>query len=158
MTSGVAIAQDRRAAILDAALPNLASGMSTDAIARQHGIEGSTLRRWLLMIPEAEAARTAYLSGELVAAYDAQRQARLAGDHDSARAAAAEFKSAAWLAERRLSTLYGAKSEVNHGVQIAVIINNPAHTTSSADAVRAPVTLDAPSQAIESIGILENER
>jgi hypothetical protein len=126
MPSGVAIAPDRRNAIVKDALPKLASGMPTNSIAAEHGIDGSTLRRWILTMPEAEQARTDYIAGELVNAYESQKAAREAGDHDAARSAAAEFKSAAWLAERRLSTLFGAKSEVNHGVQIAVTINNPA--------------------------------
>ena len=129
MPSGTVIAPDRRASIIEDALPRLAVGQSTDTIAADHGIAGITLRTWLLHIPEAEQARTAYLSNELAQAYDAQKQARIDGDHDAARSAAAEFKSAAWLAERRLSTLFGAKSEVNHGVQVSVTINNPSERT-----------------------------
>jgi len=126
MAQGVAIAQDKRQAIIEAALPLLAQGVPTDEIAKPYGITGKTLRVWLLTVPEAEQARTVYLADEVLAAYEAQKEARQANDHDAARSAAAEFKSAAWLAERRLSTLFGAKSEVNHGVQIAVTINNPA--------------------------------
>ena len=139
MAQGVAIAPDRRNAIIEAALPLLAEGVPTDEIARQLGdvITGKTLRVWLLTMPEAEQARTIYLADEVLAAYEEQKAARVSGDHDAARSAAAEFKSAAWLAERRLSTLFGAKSEVNHGVQISVTINNP-----SLPSARPALTLD----------------
>ena len=108
MPSGTVIAPDRRASIIEDALPRLAVGQSTDTIAADHGIAGID---------------------EVLAAYEEQKAARVSGDHDAARSAAAEFKSAAWLAERRLSTLFGAKSEVNHGVQVSVTINNPSERT-----------------------------
>ena len=152
MTSGVAIAQDRRSAILVDALAGLAEGLSTDAIAAKHGIAGQTLRVWLLNEPEAERARAIYLAGEVSAAFDAQKQARRDGDHESARSAAAEFKSASWLAERRLSQLYGAKSEVNTGVSISVSINRGPDTTYSVDNSRAQVSHDADAQVIDYIG------
>ena len=148
MAQGVAIAKEQRQAIIEAALPLLAQGIGTDTIAKPYGITGKTLRVWLMTLPEAEEARTTHLTERILEASDTIDNATDALELSKGEK---QFKVASWMAERRLSQLYGAKSEVSHGVQVSVTINNPSHTTSSIETVRQPVTLEAQSQPIELI-------
>ena len=111
-----------RASIMAEALPLLAQGVSTDDIAKPYGITGRTLRNWLMASPEAEQARAQYLIEKLI---ESAEEIESAPDVFPLARAREKFKSYSWLAERRLSSMFGAKSEVNHGVAIAVTINNP---------------------------------
>lgn len=111
MTSPVPI--DKRNAIIQQALPMLAQGVSTEIIGALFGIDGSTLRGWLITHagPEAEQARADYLAREI-----ARWQGEIENANDTIPLARARegFRAAAWVAERRLPNLFGQKQQVEH--------------------------------------------
>lgn len=111
MTSPVPI--DKRNAIIQQALPMLAQGVSTEIIGASFGIDGSTLRGWLLThaAPEAEQARADYLARDL-----ARWQGEIENATDTIPLARARegFRAAAWVAERRLPSMFGQRQEIHH--------------------------------------------
>lgn len=105
--------------VIKAALPMLQQGMSTEEIAKAYNITGRTLRNWLIAHPDAEQARADYLTGKLMDAVDAIDSA---DDIFPLARAREQFKSWSWIAERRLPSRFGQKSE-DKSVSIQVSIN-----------------------------------
>ena len=116
---GRVVPHDERASILEQAIPRLARGESTELIAQDFGITGRTLRLWLHSDASeaAEQARCQYLTADLLRWQDAIESA----DDIFPLARAREgFRAAAWLAERRLPRLFGARQGETGGVTINV--------------------------------------
>jgi hypothetical protein len=101
----------KRSEIIEAALPRLESGETTDAIGASYGIPGSTIRSWLLSDERADKARCVFFAGELTAARD---DIKVADTPLSLARAREDFRATSWLAERRLSHLYGPKQEITN--------------------------------------------
>ena len=114
-----------RNAIIEAALPLLAQGVSTDDIAKPYGITGRTLRNWLITSPNADQARAQFLADKLI---ESAEEIESAPDAFPLARAREKFKSYSWLAERRLPHLFGQKIEQNTGVSINVSINRQTRT------------------------------
>ena len=68
---------DQRDKIIEDALASLQRGDTTDQIAARYDIDGSTLRRWLLVDNRANDARSIYFGNEL---NDAREKIKTSGD------------------------------------------------------------------------------
>lgn len=100
----------KRAAIEDA-LERLEHGETTDQIAARHGMPGITLRTWLIADPRTDPARAIMVAAELSRTLQDMTQSR---DPLSLARAREEFRGWAWIAERRVPSLYAPKQEVTH--------------------------------------------
>jgi hypothetical protein len=87
----------------------LASGRTTDEIGAQFNVPGSTVRFWLLNDPQAEEARLSMIEHELARTGE---QLRVADEPLSLARAREEARYWMWIAERRISRLYGQKQEL----------------------------------------------
>ena len=105
-----------KTAIIKAAIPLLADGVSTEVIAKPYGITGRTLRNWLINDPEAEQARTDFLTNKLM---QAAEDVDSASDTFPLARARESFKAWSWIAERRLPSRFGAKQDAQ-GMSIVV--------------------------------------
>ena len=106
--------------VIAESLPMLAKGISTEVIAKQYGIDGSTLRRWLVNDQDAEEARADYLTGKVMESLQAIDDA---ADQFPLAHARERFKAWSWIAERRLPSRFAPKQEINQGISISVQIN-----------------------------------
>lgn len=116
----VATVEKRQEAITDA-LQSLQLGHTTDQIAERHGIAGSTLRYWLSALgDDADLSRKTYYDSELNTARESIKEA---ADPLALARAREDFRSIAWLAERRLPKYYGQqKTDINIKTDGAVAV------------------------------------
>ena len=107
------LAHTDKQSVIRAAIPLLQQGASTDSIVQKLGlpITGRTLRNWLIECPDAEQARAHFLSGKLA---ESLEEIETADDALPLARAREKFRSWAWVAERRLPHLFGAKQEITH--------------------------------------------
>jgi hypothetical protein len=98
-----------REQIIAASIPMLKQGMATDEIGALLGVSGRTLRHWLIADENAKEARTEFLSGKILQAAEDIENADSALPLARAREG---FRVWAWLGERRLPDVFGAKTEL----------------------------------------------
>ena len=103
------IPPEQRIAILQDAIDSLPQGQSTETIAKRHGISGGLLRQWLLVDDTANQARSAWFASEL----DTARQSiKDSLDPLTLARAREDFRSIAWLAERRNAAHWGQQQQM----------------------------------------------
>lgn len=110
---------EQRESIVQDALDSLTLGETTDDIAARYDCAGSVLRTWLLADDRADKARAVYFAQELNQARD---RIQAAEDPLTLARAREDFRSIAWLAERRNAATWGQKQEVNVTVDIGSAI------------------------------------
>ena len=99
-----------RQSVISDTIERLANGETTDAIAKDHGVSGIGIRKWLISDPRADQARADYLSGELMQAYDDIKES---DDGLSLARARERFRAVSWLAERRLPRIFGPTASLS---------------------------------------------
>jgi hypothetical protein len=117
----IALPDAHRIDIVRDALVSLDKGETTDQIARRNKVEPRTLRAWLLVDcpAEYEHQRARYIASQLQNAIEDIESA----DEQIPLARARErFRSWAWLAERRLPSLFAQKQEVANSAPIQINI------------------------------------
>lgn len=112
------ISADRKALIIAESIPKLSLGISTEVIGKEYGIDGSTLRRWLVNDPSAEDARAEFLTERLMESLKAIDEA---DDVFPLARAREQFRAWSWMAERRLPSRFGPKAEIA-GLAINIMI------------------------------------
>ena len=117
-------------------LERLSAGERLVDIGRSLGVSAPAISKQLVNDPDYQIARQISLDTRM-----AKREAELEGAEtmvDVSRVSAL-LKHAMWRAEREAPSVWGAKSEVSHGMQISVTVNNPPPTTSSVIASHAAI-------------------
>ena len=110
---GLPVPQDRRNAIVQAAIEDIRNGISTEIIGAKHGVTGACIRQWLITdaAPETDQARAEFVSSKMMEAIDS---IDVSQDAVALARAREQFKSWSWLAERRVPNLFGQKQEITH--------------------------------------------
>jgi hypothetical protein len=110
---------DQKQAAIEDAIVALEQGETTDSIATRHKVRPRTLRAWLIADDRAVRARAILLSSKLMDAVDAISASDSAMPLARARE---EFRSWAWIAERRLPEMFGQHDFVDLKVDIGTAI------------------------------------
>ena len=102
---------DRRAEIVRDAIQRIGIGESTAQIGASHGVTGAAVRLWLVSDakPEADQARSTYLTERLLEAIDAIDAAQ---DGIALARAREQFRAWSFFAERRAPALFGVRREI----------------------------------------------
>jgi hypothetical protein len=105
---------DRRSEIILSIPERIKNGETTREIAAAEGLAWSTLKSWLVGLPEVEDARGLFLAQELVSRADDIDLAKEAGDPLALACARESFRAWSWIAERREARLFGQRQEITH--------------------------------------------
>ena len=134
MAAHPAVTPEVRAEIVGEALERILHGATLKEIATEHGIDTRTLNRWLLGdVPEKYRAIQA--QGLILRIVEADEALAAARDHVEISRCREICKFVRWDAERRLSRLFGLKTEVSATItetvslpeaarRLAFILNN----------------------------------
>ena len=111
------IPDEKRVEILQDAIESLTKGEPTDQIAARHDIDGGLLRTWLLVDDTANQARSLYFAGELDRARQTIKEAQ---DPLTLARGREDFRSIAWLAERRNAAHWGQTNNIQVSGKIEI--------------------------------------
>jgi hypothetical protein len=103
-------------------LSRLATGERLADIGRSLGVSAPAISKQLVDDPDYVMARQSSLDARMALREGELEAAETMIDVNKS---SALLRHAMWRAEREAPSLWGQKSEVSHGVQIAVTINNP---------------------------------
>lgn len=129
-------------------LSRLATGERLADIGRSLGVSAPAISKQLVDDPDYVMARQSSLDARMALREGELEAAETMIDVNKS---SALLRHAMWRAEREAPSLWGQKSEVSHGVQISVTVNNPPPTTSSVIASHAAIENVADVQPIELI-------